>query len=719
PLQIVCGAANVRAGMKTPVAVAGARLPGEARIERTERRGMASDGMLCSARELGLAESSDGIMELPADAPAGVDLREYLSLDDRIIDVAVTPNRADCLSVAGVAREIGVLNRCPVHAPRNEPLAPAIPETLPIVVEAPSDCPRYVGRVIRGIDPEARTPIWLRERLRRCGLRSLGPVVDVTNYVMLELGQPMHAFDLDALAGGIRVRRAAQGETITLLDGREIRLSDDVLVIADQRRAVAVAGIMGGRDTAVGATSTHLFLESAFFTPRSVMGRARRYGLQSESAQRFERGVDPELPRRAMERATELLVEIAGGRAGPVSEVASPEYLPARAPIRLRRERVRRLLGIAVPDPELHDILGRLGMRIAANGEDWQVTAPSFRFDVVIEVDLIEELGRVIGYDRIPCTQPVSHLSPQPQPEDQADLDRLRRLMVDRGYQEAITYSFVDPALQQALDPQCTPLALANPISSEMSVMRTTLWPGLLKALRYNLNRQQTRVRLFECGLRYIFQYNELEQENIIAAVATGGAYPEQWGEVNSPSDFYDAKADVEALLALTGREREFNFLAARHPALHPGQTAKIEHQGELAGWVGVLHPALEQTLGLTQTVLLFELRLDYVLKCRVPVFQELSKFPSVRRDIAIVIDERVSAQQVTDCITAAAQDMLQEIRVFDVYRGKGVDTGRKSIALGLILQDSSSTLTDQDVDTVIKHVVARLNRELGATLRE
>lgn len=719
PLNIVCGAPNVRPGMFAPTAVVGARLPGGMAIKRAKLRGVESFGMLCSAKELGLAEVSEGLMELPGDGVPGQDLRAYMGLDDQLIEVDLTPNRSDCLGLAGIAREVGVLNRCAVDVPAIHPVKETVPDIFPVEVLAPADCPRYVGRVIRGIDPHARTPLWMQERLRRSGIRSLGPLVDVTNYVLLELGQPMHAFDLAQLEGGIQVRRARPQETLTLLDGRQLTLDEGTLVIADHRKALALAGIMGGIDSGISDTTRDLFLESAFFAPQAIAGRARRHGLHTDASHRYERGVDPQLQRRAMERATALLLEIVGGQPGPVIEVVAEAHLPLRQPITLRAARIERMLGVEIPTDDIVDILVRLGMQVEPAGSDWRVTAPSFRFDIANEADLIEELARVYGYSRIPSTRPRAQVAMIPQPEAKVGVERLRGILVDRGYQEAITYSFVDPEMQRLLDPENAPIALANPISADLSVMRTTLWAGLVRALAYNQNRQQSRVRLFETGLRFTQGPEGLRQEPGIAGLISGSVYPEQWGEPERPVDFYDLKGDVEALLEATGRADEFRFVAARHPALHPGQTARIERAGNLVGWLGTLHPEIERELDLMGPVLLFELDLAAVQEGAVPQFRELSVFPSVRRDIAVVLGEQVPTQAVCDCVRATAGERLQSLELFDVYRGKGIDSGRKSLALGLILQDSSRTLTDSDVEAVIERVVAELKQKFGATLRE
>ncbi|HQU17323.1 MAG: phenylalanine--tRNA ligase subunit beta [Gammaproteobacteria bacterium] len=719
PVQVVCGAPNARAGLRVPFAVVDARLPDGTRIRRARLRGVESFGMLCSARELGLSEEAAGLLELPPDAPPGADLRDYLGLNDQVLEVDLTPNRGDCLGIAGIAREVGVLNRCAVRAPEWTPVRAGIEDRFPVVVDAPADCPRYLGRVIRGMDPAARTPVWMCERLRRSGLRSLGLLVDVTNYVLLEYGQPMHAFDLAQLQGEIRVRRARAGEALTLLDGRDVELDDATLVIADRGRVLALAGIMGGEGSGVGAATRDLFLECAYFTPQAIGGRARRYGLHTDASHRFERGVDPRLQSQAMERATGLLVEIGGGSAGPVVEVCSETHLPARVPVVLRRDRIRRVLGVGLPDPEVEEILTRLGMEVAPQPAGWRVTPPSHRFDLAREVDLIEELARIHGYDRLPSTRTSGDLALAPAPEGRVDLTRMRQLLVDRGYQETITYSFVDPVLQRRLDPEHPPVALANPLSADLSVMRTSLWPALLKVLIYNQNRQQGRVRIFESGLRFIQQTTDIKQERAISGLVSGGAaLPEQWGSKSQAVDFYDVKGDLEALLGLTGRGGHFIFKPTPHPALHPGQSVQIECAGVAVGWFGALHPELLGELGLADRVFLFELDLAQIEPARIPVFQELSRFPAIRRDLAVVVDEAVSAAAVRECIVRHAPASLQDLIVFDVYRGQGVEPSRKSIAVGLIFQESSRTLTDQDIDAIIAGVVVGLEQQLGATLR-
>lgn len=718
-LTIVCGAANVHEGMRAPTAQIGSVLPGGLKIKKSKLRGVESRGMLCSARELGLAESSEGLMALPDDAPVGEPVRRYLGLDDAVIDVDLTPNRGDCLGVEGIAREVGALFRVATRIPAMDPVTASIDDVVPVTVDTPAACPRYLGRVVRGADPAAPTPLWMRERLRRSGLRSLGPLVDVTNYVLLELGQPMHAFDLARLQGGVTVRLAARGDRLTLLDGREIQPEADTLLICDGRGPLALAGIMGGADSGVGVGTRDLFLECAFFSPEAIAGRARRYGLQTDSSYRFERGVDPTLQRRALERATALLLDIAGGRAGPITETLSAAELPAAGGIPLRRERLARLLGVSVPPGDCVDILERLGMQVQETEQGWEVEPPPFRFDVRLEVDLIEEIGRVYGYGRIPSHRPGGTLAVAGDSEQRVPLERMRAALVDRGYQEVITYSFVDRREQELLDPDVAPMVLANPLSADLAVMRTSLWPGLVRTAMHNLNRQQERIKIFEYGLTFIPQADNLVQKTKLGGVWAGSRSPEHWALPAADADFYDIKADVEALLQLTGGADEFIFEPALHPALHPGQSARIVRDTITTGWLGVLHPQIQQTLAVDRQLLVFEVDVDDLARAHLPIFAELSKHPSIRRDVSVVVDEDVTAEQLRRCVAGAVPNFLQEMRIFDVYRGKGVDSGRKSVAFGLILQHSSRTLIDQEVDAAIAKVVAELEQTLGAALRE
>ncbi len=716
PLQIVCGAPNVRAGMKAPLATIGGRV-GDMKIKKAKLRGVPSHGMLCSARELGLSEDHEGLMDLPADAPVGQDIRDYLALDDALIDIDLTPNRGDCLGMEGVAREVGTLTGMDVSTLDIPAVQASVNDAFVIEVKAADACPRYLGRVIRGINPDAQTPLWMKEKLRRSGLRSLGPVVDVTNYVLLELGQPMHAFDLAQLSGGIEVRYAKAGETLTLLDARCIEPDQDTLLICDHDKPLALAGVMGGEHSGISADTRDLFLEVAFFTPEKMAGHARRYGLATDSAYRFERGVDAGLQRRAMERATGLLLELVGGEAGPVSESVSESHLPQKAPITLRRARIKRLLGFVPDDAEVETILTRLGISVESVEAGWLATPPGFRFDIAIEADLIEEIGRVFGYNRLPTANNRGKLTLRPAPETLTPLDRVKTLLVDRDYSEVISYSFVDADAQAVMVPDIQPVPLANPISSEMSVMRTSLWPGLAGVVKFNIARQQSRIRIFESGLKFIQQDSELKQERVISGAVVGDRLQEQWGAKPEPVDFFDVKGDLQCLLDQAGVEAR--FVADKHPALHPGQTAAIHVGEQQVGWLGRVHPQVAQKLEIPGKTFLFELELDVVLKGRVPSFEKLSRFPSIRRDLAVVVNAQTSAGALCDTIRAETGPLLQDLRVFDVYEGKGIESGRKSIALGLILQDSSRTLTDDDVDSVMTAITGQLEQEFGAKLRE
>ena len=715
-LQIVCGAPNAAAGMKAPVILPGGKLPDGTLIKATALRGVDSAGMLCSARELGLSEEASGLMALPADAPVGKDLKEYLG-QDQLIEIEITPNRGDCLSALGLARELSALYDVALKLPDVSPVQAAIGDSLKVDVKAPAACPVYVGRVIKGIRADAVTPIWMRERLRRAGLRSIHPVVDVTQYVMLELGQPMHAYDLKRLDTGIVVRMAQPGETAKLLNNQTYSLTPDVLVIADHTRPQGLGGIMGGGESNVQAGTVDVFLEAAYFAPPAISGRPRRLDLMTDAGYRFERGVDPGGQVRAMERATRLILEIAGGQPGPVSVTGDAGKKPASKPIKLRRARLAALLGIAIPDAEVERILQRLEFGMVADKEGWSATPPSHRFDMEIEEDLIEEAGRIHGYDHIPATPYPARQGMDRLPEAQVDLRQLRRVLVERGYQEVVTYSFVEAGLQQRLYGSAG-LPLANPITAEMTEMRLGLWAGLLHTLKYNLARQQARVRVFETGLRFTLQGNEIKQENMVAGLVSGPQFPLQWGEPERAVDFADLKGDVEALTVPGGGKR-LEAQVASHPALHPGQTARLSLDGTDLGWMGALHPGLLKALDLPQGALLFELRLEPLLQGKIPAFAPISRFPALRRDLAVVVDEKVSAAALLAGAREAAGSLLQEARIFDIYRGSGIDSGRKSVALSLILQDSSRTLTDEDADGAMQRVADRLRRDLGATIRD
>ncbi len=717
PIQIVCGASNVREGLKIPAALIGAVLPGNFKIKKSKLRGELSFGMLCSEKELGLAHEADGLMELAADAPVGTDVRDYLALNDQIIEVDLTPNRADCLSVEGIAREVALLNGLPFDIAPVEPLAIEHEEIIAVTVSAPEACPRYLGRLIKGVNVKAETPLWMQERLRRSGIRSLGSIVDVTNYVLLEMGQPLHAFDATKLAGSIEVRMAHDGEALSLLNDQDIKVNTETLVIADSKQVLALAGVMGGSATAVSDTTQDIFLECAFFNPNFMMGKARHYGLHTDSSHRFERGVDFELQQRAIERATQLIVEISGGRVGAITEVLAEQYLPVRSPVTLRQQRIKRILGVDLATKEVEDILQRLGMTVLTNSEGWQVTAPGFRFDIEIEADLIEELGRVYGYNNLPQSSLLMRSALSQAPEAVLEIDQIKDLLVARDFPEAITYSFVDEQLQKSIVPNDTYIKLQNPISADLAVMRTTLWCGLLQAAVYNTKRQQNRVRLFEAGQRFLGTQTD-KQKQMLAGLALGSVAPEQWGDKARKIDFYDIKSDVEAICALTGREVQ--FIAAKHSALHPGQSAQIKTKtGQLLGWIGMLHPTLEKQLGFDGNVFLFELSQAVLLERQVPKFESLSKFPSVRRDIALLVTEEVTFQAIQQAIDECQEPLIKEVNVFDIYRGQGVESGYKSVALALIMQDTTQTLTDTEIDAIVNKVLEALSNKIRAKLRD
>ncbi|MDU6434416.1 MAG: phenylalanine--tRNA ligase subunit beta [Pantoea sp.] len=674
-LDIVCGAPNCRQGLKVAVATVGAVLPGDFKIKAAKLRGEPSEGMLCSFSELGISDDHSGIIELPGDAPIGMDIRDYLKLDDNTIEISVTPNRADCLGIIGIARDVAVLNSLPLTAPAIEPVAATIGDTFPIRVDATDACPRYLGRVVKGINVKAATPLWMREKLRRCGIRSIDPVVDITNYVLLELGQPMHAFDLDRIDGGIVVRMAEEGETLTLLDGSEAKLSSDTLVIADHHKALAMGGIFGGEHSGVNEETQNILFECAWFEPLAITGRARRHGLHTDASHRYERGVDPALQYKAIERATQLLLEICGGQAGPVIDQTHEAALPPRATITLRREKLDRLIGHVVTDEQVTDILTRLGCDVTAGQGEWKAIAPSWRFDMAIEEDLIEEVARVYGYNNIPNVPVQAGLVMTQHREANLSLKRAKNMLVDKGYQEAITYSFVDPKMQQLLHPGEEALILPSPISSDMSAMRLSLWTGLLSAVVYNQNRQQSRVRLFESGLRFVPDTQAdlgIRQDLMLAGVLSGNRNEEHWDLARQTVDFYDLKGDLESLLDLTGKLDDIRFRAEANPALHPGQSAAIYLHDERIGFIGVVHVAENVPAA------------DIIAECK-----------------------KVGVNQVVG------------VNLFDVYRGKGVEEGFKSLAISLILQDTSRTLEEEEIAATVGKCVAALKERFQATLRD
>lgn len=721
-LDIVCGAPNCRQGLKVAVATVGAVLPGDFKIKAAKLRGEPSEGMLCSFSELGISEDHDGIIELPLDAPVGTDIREFLKLDDTTIEISVTPNRADCLGILGVARDVAVINQLPLVEPEMNPVKATIDATIPIDVQAPQACPRYLGRVVKGINVKVPTPLWMREKLRRCGTRSIDAVVDITNYVLLELGQPMHAFDLNRISGGIVVRMAQKNEALTLLDGTEAKLAEDTLVIADHEKALAMAGIFGGEHSGVNDETQDVLLESAFFAPLSITGRARRQGLHTDASHRYERGVDPELQFKAIERATALLLSICGGEAGPVIEATSDVDLPKAATITLRREKLDRLIGHHVEDAQVTDILTRLGCKVQHNGDHWVAVAPSWRFDMQIEEDLVEEVARVYGYNNIPDVPVKASLVMTKHREANLSLKRVKNLLVDRGFQEAITYSFVDPKVQALLHPGEEALILPSPISVEMSAMRLSLWSGLLTAVVNNQNRQQSRVRLFESGLRFVPDTQAdlgIRQDVMLSGVISGTKNEEHWDLARQAVDYYDLKGDLEAILELTGKMNDVQFKVEANPALHPGQSAAIYLRGERIGFIGVVHPELERKLDLNGRTVVFEMLWNKVADRVLPDAKEISRFPANRRDIAVVVAENVPADDIlAECKKVGANQVVG-VNLFDVYRGKGVAEGYKSLAISLVLQDTGRTLEEEEIAATVAKCVEALKQRFQASLRD
>jgi len=710
PLSIVCGAGNVSVGMKAPCALVGAKLPG-IEIKQAKVRGVASFGMMCSGKELGLAEESNGLMDLTANAVVGQSIRAHLDLDDHLITLKLTPNRSDCLSLYGIAREVSALTGSSLQPLPKGTFKQASDRGCKVKVAASTACPRYTGRVIAGVNAKAVTPAWMVQRLERCGLRSISALVDVTNYVLLELGQPLHAFDLNKLNGDIEVRFARAGESLKLLNEQMVSLQDDMLVIADGKSAVALAGVMGGADSAVDEATTDIFLESAFFTPAVIVGKSRRLGFSSDSSYRFERGVDFAATRVALDRATQLILDVCGGQAGAVTEVSGS--LPVRHPVKLRTSRVHRVLGVAMEADEIGRILSSLGMVFQRQGDEFSVTPPSYRFDIAIEEDLIEEVARVYGYERIQPVPPQARMTILPLAGAQRPLEKLRQAMVLRDYQETINYAFVEAEWERDLCGNTTPIALKNPIASQMSVMRSSLLGGLLAVLRTNLARRQSRVRLFEVGGCFAGVAGGYVQHERMAGLAYGAALPEQWGSKERNVDLYDVKGDVEVLFA----PRNLHFMAAVHPASHPGRSAQIFLDGKAVGWIGELHPQWQQQYDFPQSVVWFEIDQSALTQAAVPRAAEVSKFPPVRRDLAVVVDENVAVQSLLDAMRSENAPNVSDLSLFDLYRGNGVALGKKSLAFRVLLQDTQKTLTDSEIEISISRLVEAMQKH-GAQLR-
>ncbi|MDF1827238.1 MAG: phenylalanine--tRNA ligase subunit beta [Legionellaceae bacterium] len=719
PLQIVCGASNVRANLKVALAIPGASLPGGMSIQKTELRGELSEGMICSSVELGLEATSDGILELPDDAPIGEAVEDYLKLDDKILTVELTPNRADCFSMRGIAREVAALNQCALNTPDVAAQNSSIDDACSVKIQAEEACPGYAVRLIRGIDRTAVTPLWMKERLRRAGIRSLNPVVDVTQYVMLEFGQPMHAFDAQKISGDVQVRMSEAGEKLTLLDGQEITLKAGVLLIADDHKPLAMAGIMGGLDSAVDADTTDVLLESAYFTPKLIAGVARTYGLCTDASQRFERGVDPALHPLMLERATALLLDIAGGKAGPVTWVHAENYLPT-VTIAFNPARVQGLTGLVVPESRMKTMLEALGMSVdATKNELWQVSVPSYRFDLHLDVDLVEEIARLHGYDNLEPEPTVGTLQAGTLSPFHRQSRAVSRALCARGYHEVITYSFIDPAVQEAFYPDAATKTLVNPLSSELASMRVGLWPGLISALLRNASRQQGAMKCFETGVVFDMQGEQLEERAMVAGLITGETGALNWAEPTRAYDFYDLKGTVEALFADTTGAEKLTFSPEALRALHPGKSARIMHGARAVGWMGALHPALAEVMGLDTEVLLFEIKLDAFEATQRPLYHAISKYPQVQRDLSLLVDKRITASQIEAVVRAQSAELLKAFHVFDHYTGASIPEGKKSLGIALILQDEHRTLTEHDVTPLMEGVMASLESELGIHVRD
>jgi phenylalanyl-tRNA synthetase beta chain len=717
PTTIVCGAPNVAVGLRVPCALPGAKLPGDFTIKIAKVRGIESSGMLCSAKELGIAEEASGLLVLAADAPVGQSIREYLDLDDYQFELKLTPNRADCLSLTGVAREVAAIANAPAKLLEVSEVAATIDDKRAVVLDAPEACPLYCGRIIKGVDARAPTPEWMKRRLERSGIRSISALVDVTNYVMLELGQPLHAFDNTRLEGAVHARMAHADEKLLLLNEQTVAVDADILMISDDVKPLAMAGIMGGEDSGITLETGELFLESAFFAPKAIAGRARRYGFGSDASHRFERGVDFGGTRRAIERATRLILDVCGGSAGPVVEARAE--MPARNPVRLRTARAAAVIGMAFSPERIAGLFSGLGLPFVREGDDFLVTPPSWRFDIEIEEDLIEEIARLHGYENIPSPAPRGNMKMLVQPEAQHPQSQVRQLLVDRGYQEVVNFAFVEEAWEADFAANKNLIRLANPIASQMAVMRSTLVGGLISNLVTNLKRKQSRVRLFETGR--IFQRDAagapvsgFQQPWKLSGLAYGSALPEGWGSGARKVDFYDVKGDLEALLA----PATLRFEKLRHPALHPGRAASVILDGRAIGCIGELHPEWMQKYDLPLAPVLFELEFAAVTTARVPAYAEVSKFPPVIRDLAIVVDQNLALQTLFDGLKGQLPALVQDIQLFDVYVGKGIPENKKSLAFRIVMQDTQRTLQDTEVELAVQQLVSCLEQAFAAQLR-
>ncbi|MDA8561789.1 phenylalanine--tRNA ligase subunit beta [Gammaproteobacteria bacterium] len=718
-LTIVCGASNVVKDLKVAVALVGALLPNNFKISKSKLRGVLSYGMLCASKELGICDETSGIMELAKNAPVGKDLREYLQLSDYVFDISITPNRGDCLSVYGISKEIAAIESINSKDIPGNKLETKINDILSVEIDIPNECPRYTGRIIKNIKADIETPVWMQEKLKRSGLRSVNVIVDIVNYVMLEIGQPMHAFDLDKISNKIKICLATKGDQITLLDGQTVTLNDTTMLVTDGENPLAIAGVMGGFDSSVTLLTKDIFLESAYFNPKSIASPVRDYKINSESSHRFERGVDPLLQVQALDRASELIIEITGGHLGPVVDESRDDYIPKPEKIKLRNSMIERMLGFVIPNETVESILKSLKFLFFANENGWEVLVPARRSDIKLEADLIEEVIRLYGYDNIPLKFSNKNLTINSSLKDSVSERKVREIFCRLGYNEVITYSFIDKKMQHYFDPYSKPKEIINPITVDMSVMRTNLWPGLVNCYLYNVHRQQIRSRIFEVGLRFVHDNNgELLQEKVVSGLVSNNLFPEQWGAEKKQVDFFDLKGDLEAFLNLISPYNSFVYKRVSHPALHPGQSAEIYCDDVCVGIVGAIHPSLKQELGITDSLLFFELLLSPLSESLPHKFQEISKFPEIRRDIAIFVDQSVPLQVIQDTISDVGGMLLRDVFLFDLYQGKGIVDHKKSIALALTLQHESRTLVDEEVTDIINNIISELKQRFAAELR-
>ncbi len=714
-LQIVCGAPNARVGLKAPLAMIGAVLPGNFKIKKSKLRGLESNGMLCSNVELGLSDDHSGLLELPNDAPVGQDIREYFELNDTIIDIDLTPNRADCFCLKGIAIDVACLNELEINPPTIDSIEPNIDETIAVNLQAEKQCPRYISRVINNIDNSKQTPVWMQEKLRRSGIRAIHPVVDVTNYVMLELGQPMHGFDKSTIDGSINVKMANKGEKFTLLDGKEVVLDETYLMIADDNNYLAIAGVMGGLDSGCSDSTTDIVLESAYFDPATIMGKSRDLGIHTESALRFERGVDPYLQEQAMQRATQLILEICGGKVGPLNVVTADDFLPKTNKITLTNDKLARVLGFTVAADQVTTILKGLGMQVEQQDDNWQVMAPTSRFDISIEEDLIEEVVRMVGYDKMPSANLSGESVIMQLPEEMIENQLIKTQMTTIGYQEAINYSFVSAKQLDNFNLSEGSIALKNPLTEEFAVMRTSLLPGMIETVKYNLRRQNDSVKLFETG--YVFNKKEnIQQEDKIIAICTGKRHAEHWSLGKESIDYFDCKGDLEVLL--DNCKINYTFAHSAIGFLHPGRQAAVVMDGKNVGWIGQIHPELCRRIGIKKEVYAFELYIKSIQKTTLPTFKDVSKYPSVRRDLALILDNAIGSDKITQLMAQELGDALVETIIFDEYQGDNIESGKRSLAVGFVLQQQNATFEDKEVDKLMSKVVSSLKENLNVEIR-